>query len=73
MNKRIDNSQLQLELLNCPEFDLDPDDILQMDILPTKPPSGGLQDVITALDVFSSYSCISCLKPSSSGSSKGFN
>ena len=55
MNKRIDNTQLRPELLNCPEFDLGPEDILQMDILPALPPSGGFQHVITAVDVFSRY------------------
>ena len=37
------------------EWDLGPDDILQMDILPNRPPSGGYDHIITAIDVFSRY------------------
>ena len=43
------------ELLNCPEFDLGPEDTLQMDVVPILPPSGGYQHIITAMDVFSRY------------------
>ena len=39
-NKRINNDLLKFELLNCPEWDLGPEDTLQMDILPNLPPSG---------------------------------
>ena len=55
MNKRIDNSQVRPELINCPEFDMGPEDILQMDILPALPPSAGFNHVVTAIDVFSRY------------------
>ena len=54
-NKRINNDLLKTELLNCPEWDLGPEDILQMDILPNLPPSGGFDNIITAIDVFSRY------------------
>ena len=53
--KRINNDLLRTELLNCPEWDLGPEDILQMDILPNLPPSGGSDHIITAIDVFSRY------------------
>ena len=53
--KRINNDLLRTELLNCPEWDLGPEDILQMDILPNLPPSGGYDHIITAIDVFSKY------------------
>ena len=53
--KRINNDLLRTELLNCPEWDLGPEDILQMDILPNLPPSGGNDHIITAIDVFSRY------------------
>ena len=43
-------------MLNCPEWDLGSEDILQMDILPNRPPSGGYDHNITAIDVFSRYS-----------------
>ena len=36
-NKRIHNDLLKTKLLNCPEWDLGPEDILQMDILRTFP------------------------------------
>ena len=36
--KRINNDLLSTELPNCPEWDLGPEDILQMDILPNLPP-----------------------------------
>ena len=32
-NKRIDNSQLKTPLLNCPDWDLGPEDALQMDVI----------------------------------------
>ena len=54
-NKRINNDLLKTELLNCPEWDLGPEDILQLDILPNLPPSGGYDNIITAPDVFSCY------------------
>ena len=54
-NKRINNDLLKTELLNCPEWDLGPEDTLQMDILPNLPPSGGYDNIITAIDVFSRY------------------
>ena len=53
--KRINNDLLRTELLDCPEWDLGPEDILQMDILPNLPPSGGYDHIITAIDVFSRY------------------
>ena len=43
------------ELLNLPEWDLGPEDALQIDILPNLPPSGGYEKIITALYVFSRY------------------
>ena len=53
--KDINNDLLRTELLNCPEWDLGPEDSLQMDILPNLPPSGGYDHIITAIDVFSKY------------------
>ena len=54
-NKGINNDSLKTELLNCPEWDLGPEDILQMDILPNLPPSGGFDNILPAIDVFSRY------------------
>ena len=53
--KQNNNDLPRTELLNCPEWDLGPEDILQMDILPNLPPSGGYDYIITAIDVFSRY------------------
>ena len=47
------NDKPKSGLLNCSEWDLCPDDILQMGILPNFPPSGGFDNKITAFDVFS--------------------
>ena len=38
-----------------PEWDLGPEDALQINLLPNLPPSGGYENIITALDVFSRY------------------
>ena len=38
-----------------PEWDPGPEDALQIDLLPNLPPSGGYENIITALDVFSRY------------------
>ena len=54
-NKRLNNDLLRTELLNCPEWDLGPEDILQMDILPNLPTSGGYDHIITGIGVFSRY------------------
>ena len=51
--KRINNDLLKTDLLNCIEWDLGPEDILQMDIVPNLPPSGGYDHIIMAIDVFS--------------------
>ena len=38
-----------------PELDLVPEDVMQIDLLPELPPSGGYENIITAIDVFSRY------------------
>ena len=43
------------ELLDLPEWDLGPEDAMQIDLLPNLPPSGGYENVLTAIDVFSRY------------------
>ena len=53
--KELTTDQIKTELLSCPEWDLGPEDALQMDILPNLPPSGGYENIITAIDVFSRY------------------
>ena len=38
-----------------PEWDLGPEDAMQIDLLPNLAPSGGYENIITAMDVFSRY------------------
>ena len=54
-DKRVPNNTITPELLNLPEWDLGPEDALQIDLLPNLPISGGYQTVMTAIDVFSRY------------------
>ena len=54
-DKRIPNSSITPELPNLPEWDLGPEDAMQIDLLPNLPPSGGYENIITAMDVFSRY------------------
>ena len=54
-DKRIANASITPELLNLPEWELGPEDALQIDLLPNLPPSGGYENIITALDNFSRY------------------
>ena len=54
-NKRSKNNLLNTELPNYPEWDLGSEDVPQMDILPNLSPSGGFENIITAIDVFSRY------------------
>ena len=54
-DKRVPNTTITPELLNLPEWDLGPEDAMQIDLLPNLPPSGGYENVLTAIDVFSRY------------------
>ena len=54
-DKRIPNSTITPELLNLPEWDLGPEDAMQIDLLPNLPPRAGYENIITAMDVFSRY------------------
>ena len=54
-DKRVPNNTITPELLNLPEWDLGPEDAMQIDLLPNLPISGGYQTVMTAIDVFSRY------------------
>ena len=55
MGARISNELITPELLNLPEWTLGPEDAMQIDLLPNLPPSGGYENIITAMDVFSRY------------------
>ena len=54
-DKRVPNSMITPDLLNLPEWDLGPEDAMQIDLLLNLPTSGGYQTVMTAIDVFSRY------------------
>ena len=54
-DKRINNTRITPELFHIPEWDLGPEDLMQIDLLPELPPSGGYENIITAIDVFSRY------------------
>ena len=54
-DKRINNTRNIPELIHIPEWDLGPEDLMQIDLLPELPPSGGYENIITAIDVFSRY------------------
>ena len=54
-DKRVPNNTITPELLNLPEWDLGPQDAMNIDLLPNLPTSGGYQTVMTAIDVFSRY------------------
>ena len=54
-DKRINNTRITPELIHIPEWDIGPEDLMQIDLLPEFPPSGGYENIITAIDVFSRY------------------
>ena len=54
-DKRVPNNTITPELLNLPEWDLGPEDAMQIDLLPNLPTSGGYQTVMIAIDVFLRY------------------
>ena len=54
-DKRVPNATITPELLNLPEWNFGPEDAMQIDLLPNLTPSGGYENVLTAIDVFSRY------------------
>ena len=56
--KTITSLSITLELLNLREWDLGPEDAMQIDLLPNRSPSGGYENIITAMDVFSRSFCV---------------
>ena len=54
-DKRVPNATITPELLNLPESELGPKDTMQIDPLSHLPPSGGYENVLTAVDVSSRY------------------
>ena len=51
-DKRVQNNAITPELPNLPEWDLAPEDAMQIDLLPNLPTSGGYQTVIRRLMSF---------------------
>ena len=54
-DKRVPKATTTPELRNLIEWDLGPEDAMQINLLPNLPPSGGYENVLTAIDVFSRY------------------
>ena len=54
-DKRIKNTRIFPELIHIPEWDLGPEDLMQINLLTELPPGGGYENIITAIDVFSRY------------------
>ena len=52
---RIDRSFTRLPLQNPNEHNNAPEDATQIDLVPELPPSGGYENIVTAMDVFSRY------------------
>ena len=52
-DKRINNTRITPELIQMPEGDLGPEDLMQIDFLPELRPSGSYKNIITAKDVIS--------------------
>ena len=52
-DKRFDNSQFTTKVISIPEWYLAPEDVMHIDLLRELPPSGGYENIITAIDVFS--------------------
>ena len=54
-DKRISDDLITPELLNSSEWTLGPEDTMEIDLLPNLPQSGGYENFVTAMDVFSRY------------------
>ena len=52
-DKRVTYARITLELIHTPKWDLGPEDLMQVYLLIDFPPSGGYENIITAIDVFS--------------------
>ena len=54
-DKTVPDNTITPELLNLPEWDVGPEDAMQIDLLPNLPTSGGYQTVMTAIENVSRY------------------
>ena len=51
----VNNSRITPGLIHIPEWDLGPQDFMQIDLLPELPPSGGYENIIRGTDVLFGY------------------
>ena len=73
-DKRSNNTRITPELIHIPEWDLGPEDLMQINLLPELPPSGGYENIITAIDVFFEISiCLPSFQPHGSKHSESHN
>ena len=54
-DKRVNNTRISPEVMHIPEWDLGPEDLMQINLLPELPPSVGYENINRAIDVFSRY------------------
>ena len=52
---RVEDRLTQTALQNPSEYITAPEDAMQIDLVPQLPPSGGYENIVTAMDVFSRY------------------
>ena len=52
---RIDRNLTRRPLHNPKEHNTAPEDVMQINLVPELPPSGGYVNIVTAMDVFSRY------------------
>ena len=53
IQSRIDRSLTHPPLQNPNEYITSPEDAMQIDLVPILPPSGGYENIVTAMDVYS--------------------
>ena len=53
--ERINNTRITPELIHIPEWDLGPEDLMQIDLLPDLPPSAGYENIIAAKNLLWRY------------------
>ena len=54
-DKRLNKTRINPEIIRIPEWDLEPEELMQNALLPEIPPSGGYENIIRAIDVFSRF------------------
>ena len=55
LNKRVANNHLGTDFPTCPDLDPNQENALQMDKLPGLSPNEGYEDIIAAINLFSSH------------------